>query len=246
MSQETKELKERFNEIAQIDSAEDFFRAFCEFLRYISDTPSLRRHAQKVLREKPTSSMIYAVNTLFTELNRRWEDDYNAEKQIWSEILKKFAGRPSESKTPILFTGLREARSASNIFYTKLLTEIETESFSPYAKTAIAIDKNEHSIYLVRDNNACYSIKSRTKDKSKAPKRFRLICVLLSQKSGVSIARLNGLLDSEADTQNLKKDIRDINGQFREKVFDCDLILVEKRGSKNIYFLNRNTFIFKT
>jgi hypothetical protein len=246
MNEEVKELKERRNEIVGIKSAEEFFYAFCNFLRFVSDTPHIKRHALKVLKEKPTSSTIYAVNMLYSELNERWEEDYNAEKKIWSDILKKFTGTPNDSKTPILFTDLRASRSASTVFYTKLLDQIEKQSFSPYTKTTVVVDKDEHSISLARDKDACYSIKNRTKDKTKAPKRFRLICVLLSQRSAISIARLSELLDNKADTQNLKKDIRDINNLFRQKVFDSELILVEKRGSKNIYFLDRDTFIFKS
>jgi len=245
MDYEMKELKERFDDISLINKAEDYFLAFCEVLRFISETPSLRSHANKILNDTYASNSTYAVGILFRELNIRWVDDYGAASKVWGDLSRKILGVPTESKVPLIFTSLQSTRSASRIFYLKFVEQVKSQRTSPYNKTPVVIDKAENSIYLAKENTARYSIQNKQKDKAKAPKRFRLVCVLHSQRNAVSIARLNELLDKEKYTQNLKGAIKDINRLFRASVYDQDLIVVEKSGNKNMYSLNNQTFNFR-
>jgi hypothetical protein len=135
------------------------------------------------------------------------------------------------------------ARPHVRLFHERLVRETERRVRADKAK--IVLDKKNTSVFLFENPKQCYPIKSRGVFAREVPQRFRLILALPKDGSGFSAERLANIL-KKTDIPGLRKEIREINKNFAQKVSKEGVLIADnERGGKNIYFLNTEIYDFE-
>lgn len=138
-----------------------------------------------------------------------------------------------------------ELRELSVVLRGILSSKLKKDEVAIKKSILLHTNKGEQRVCLENEQPPCYPIRG------ESPQRFKIIHILYQTKNGKTVREIMSLLNKDeptkAEQNNLKREIKEINKQFKACLdLRDDLIDIGKSGYKNIYFLNRKRFNFNT
>lgn len=223
MNNPLEELERLFNAFINLKDPDKFYSGVASYFRYIEDTYPLNGIAHTIFSSHLNRSVaIYNVSSLYQTI-----------------VFHKSGLNSSIDPMSV---------SESGVFsFHRYMVEAAKQAGLTNKKT-IVLHLKEARVCLLGEEPLCYSIKLM---KGELSEMFQIIIRLLKTETGKSageIAGYFGKVREDRTTQdNTKKTIIKINKRFQAELgVKEELIVHTKSRGKNVYFLNRERFNFKT
>src|SRR3989338_6800996 len=107
------ELDERFASLIKEADREKFFRAVCDYLLYINDTPPLNSIARQALSG--------GMEHLYKALQKAGEEIGNPTDKIWGDAVRQNIGKPTVYGVPRSFWDTETLRPFVRIFHSRIV-----------------------------------------------------------------------------------------------------------------------------
>ena len=215
------ELEELFDKVVQEKEFEKYTLALVDYLLFVEEVQPFNTISRKIEKS-------FEISRLYKELDKIIKDNNGRIPKVFSYS----------------FCNIQRSRMALRIFHSGLVEKAKKQGLRNKDVVLLFDRKGDQRVYFLEDSSRCYSFRG------KNTQRFKIINILFRTKTDKTIKDITRLLNKNENnkiiTDNLKDEIKETNKNFKSNLkIKNNLIAINETGSKNLYSLNRNDFIFE-